>query len=52
MHYPLTDIQADFDINRLVRYQITQKEIFPQTTDGRTEGRTDRRTDVAHDNTR
>ena len=23
MHYPLTDIQANFDINRSIRYQIT-----------------------------
>ena len=38
MHYPVTDIQADFEINLPVRYQITGKRnYFPQTT---------RRTDV------
>ena len=35
MHYPLTDIQADFEINRSVRYR--EKKLFPQTTDGRTD---------------
>ena len=40
MHYPLTDIQAHFEINRPIRYQITRKEIT--STDGRT--------DVAYDN--
>ena len=46
LHYPLTDIQAAFEINRLVRYQIKyrEKKLFPQTTDGQT--------DVAHDNNR
>ena len=28
MHYPLTDIQADFEINRLIRYQITAKRNY------------------------
>ena len=32
MHYPLTDIQADFEINRLIRYQVTaKKKLFTQT---------------------
>ena len=43
MHYPLTDIQADFRINRPVRQRITAKKKI--STD-------DRRTDVAHDNNR
>ena len=30
MHYPLTDIQADFGINRLFRYQITAKRNYLQ----------------------
>ena len=58
MHYPLTDIQADFEINRHIRYQITAKKEIISTddrrqtdkrTDGqmnrRIDGRTDRRTD-------
>ena len=37
MHYPLTDIQADFEINRPVRYRNTAKRnYFPHTTDGQT----------------
>ena len=28
LHYPLTDIQADFEINRLIRYQITAKRNY------------------------
>ena len=32
MHYPPTDIQADFEINRLIRYQCTAKKILQ--TDG------------------
>ena len=41
MHYPLTDIQADFEINRPIRYQITAKMNYLH-----------RRTDVAYDNNR
>ena len=41
MHCPLTDSQADFEINRPVRYRNTAKKIFPRTTDGQTDGRTD-----------
>ena len=42
MHYPLTDIQADFEINRLIRYQITAKRnYFPRRTDGQPDRRTD-----------
>ena len=45
MHYSLTDIQADFEINRLIVYQITAKtKLFTQTTDGRTDGQTSRTT--------
>ena len=28
MYYPLTDIQADFEINRSIRYQITAKRNY------------------------
>ena len=46
MHYPLTDIQADFEINRLISYQITAKiNYFHRRTDGRTARPTDGRTD-------
>ena len=47
MHYPLTDIQADFEINRLIRYQITVKRKYfhRRQTDRQTDGRHDRRTD-------
>ena len=41
LHYPLTDIQANFEINRSVRYQIKRKKILTQTDDGQTDGRTD-----------
>ena len=44
MHYPLTDIQADFEINWLVRYVITAKKEIISTDDGRT--------DVKHDKNR
>ena len=38
MHYQLTDIQANFEINRPIRYQITaKKKLIPQTTDRRTD---------------
>ena len=33
MHYPLTDIQADFEINWPVRYQITAKINYFHRTD-------------------
>ena len=47
MHYPLTDIQADFEINRLVRYRNTAKRNYfhRRQTDRQTEGQTDGRTD-------
>ena len=52
MHYPLMDIQADFEINRLLDNELPRKEIISTDdrrtdgqTDGRTDGRTDRRTD-------
>ena len=38
MHYPVTDIQADFEINRANRHQITVKEII-STNDRRTDRR-------------
>ena len=42
MHYPLTDIQVDFEINRPVRYQMTVKRNYfhRRLTDRRTDGRT------------
>ena len=49
MHYPLTDIQADFEINLPVRYRTTAKINYfrrrqtVRQTDGRTDGQTDRR---------
>ena len=49
MYYPLTDIQADVEINRPITYQIAAKKII-STDDRRTDGRTDGRTDVAYDN--
>ena len=38
MHYLLTDIQTDFEINRPVRYQITTKRnyLHKRQTDGQT----------------
>ena len=45
MHCPLTDSQADFEINRPVRYRNTAKKLFPQTTDGQTARQTDGQTD-------
>ena len=43
MHHPLTDIQADFEINRPVRYQITAKRNYFH---GRTDGQTSRTTTI------
>ena len=42
MHYPLTDIQANFEINRPVRYRNTAKRNYfhRQQTDGQTRTRT------------
>ena len=39
MHYPQTDIQADFEINRPIRYHVTAIKTFTQTTDGQTHRR-------------
>ena len=38
MHYPLTDIQANFEINQPVRYAITAKKNYfhRRQTDGQT----------------
>ena len=45
MHHPITDIQADLEINRPVRYQITAKiNYFHRRTDGQTDGQTSRTT--------
>ena len=42
MHYPTTDIQAEFEINRSARYSITaKKEVFQQTPGGQTDSVTD-----------
>ena len=44
MHFCLTYNQADFEINRPVRYQITAKKII--STDRRTDGQTSRTTTI------
>ena len=50
MHYPPTDIQTDFENNRLGRYQVNAKKIVytdgqtDRWTDGRTDGQTNKRT--------
>ena len=46
MHYPLTDIHADFGINRPFRRQIAAKKII--YTDEQTDRRTDRQRDRRH----
>ena len=46
MHYPLTDVQADFEINQPVRYRSTEKRSYFHRR------QTDRRTDVVYDNYR
>ena len=50
MHYSLTDIQAEFEISRPVRYQITAKRSYfhGRQTDGRHDGRHDGRYDGRH----
>ena len=47
MHSLLTDIQADFQINRLIRYQIRAKRKYfhRRQSDGKLGGRTEKRTD-------
>ena len=40
LHHPITDIQANFGINRPIRYQITVKKKVFTHTDGRTDGQT------------
>ena len=47
MHHPLTDVQADFEINRPIRYQITAKINYfhRRQTEGQTDRKTDGRTD-------
>ena len=45
MHYPLTDIHAHLEINRLVRYRnTTKRNYFHRRTDGRHDGQTDGQT--------
>ena len=36
MHIPLTDFQADFEINRPIRNKLPVKKLFLQTADGQT----------------
>ena len=43
MHYPWTDIQADFGINQTIRYQITAKRNYLHR---RTDGQTSRTTTI------
>ena len=46
MYYPLTDIQAEFKINRpVIDIKLPQKKLFPQT-DRRTDRWRDGQTDV------
>ena len=46
MHHPLTDIQADFEINRPLDIKVPRKKNGTDgQTDRRTDGQTDRRTD-------
>ena len=47
MHYTLTDIQDEFEIDRHVRYQIAAKRNYVHRR--QTEGRTDRQTDGTTD---
>ena len=50
MHYPISHIQANFGINRSIRYQVTAKRNYlhirtnDRWTDGQTDGRTDGQT--------
>ena len=46
MHHPLTDIQADYEINRITRHQITAKRNYFHRR------QTDGRTDIAYENNR
>ena len=49
MHYPLTDIQANFEINRSFDNELPRKEIIStddRRTDGRTDGQTSRTTTI------
>ena len=53
MHYQLTDIHADFEINRHIRYQITAKGNYlhrrtDRQTDGQTDGQTSRTTTIGN----
>ena len=54
MHYLLTDIEADFEINRPVRHQITVKRNYfhRRQTDNQTDRQTDRLTNVTYENNR
>ena len=45
MHYPIPDIQTEFEINRRVKNQITVTiKYIPHATDGRIDGQTDGQT--------
>ena len=47
MQYPLTDMQADFETNRPIRYQVTAKRNYLHIrTDGRTDGQMSRTTTI------
>ena len=53
MHYPLTDIQANFEINRALDIKWPRKEVIStddrrhgRQTDGRTDGQTPRTTTI------
>ena len=45
MHHPLTDIQADFEINWLLDIKVPRKKYWHGRTDRRTDRQTDRRID-------
>ena len=51
MHHPLTDIQADFEINRPLDIKVPRKKILTQTA-RQTYRQIDGRTNVAYDNNR
>ena len=47
MHYPTSNIQTEFEINRLIKNQITATiKYFPHATDGRTDGQTSHTTTI------
>ena len=48
MHYPITDIQAEFKTNQAIRYQFTAIRYYfhRRQTDGQTDGQTDNSTTI------